>query len=248
MYKEFESADTDEFTVLKLDGTQKINFLIKKVKNFLQGDRNVKRINIYMIRHLATEYNKRGIYMGRLLDPPIIEEDKGSFVETINKLHLTLTNNSKVLFVSSPAMRCLQTVELLQNTLKINNRTIQKVEEFNETNYGLFAGKTAREIKENFPDIFKRWMEKPSKVEFPEGEKYIDVQNRAYSKLLDLIKNNQGIGTIFICTHVDIIKLILCRILSLSIKHRRLFRVDYGSFSCLQNISGIMEVKFINFK
>ncbi len=246
MCEEYESADLDEFNVIKLDATKNSDLLIKEIRYFLDKT-NMGHVNIYLVRHLATEYNKKGIYMGRLLDPPILEKEKSSFVETINRLNLTLANNSKVLFVSSPATRCLQTINILQDTLKINF-PIQEAEELNETNYGLFAGKTPSEIKEKFSEIFKLWMEKPSKVIFPEGESYIKVQNRAYSKLLDLIENNQGTEKIFICTHVDVIKLILCKILSLPIKHRRLFRVGHGSFSCLQNISGTVEIKFLNFK
>lgn len=247
MCEEYESADLDEFNAIKLDATKNSDSSIKKIRYFLNKTLDMGHVNIYLVRHLATEYNKKGIYMGRLIDPPILEKEKSSFVKTIDRLNFTLANNSKVLFVSSPAVRCLQTTNILQNTLKINF-PIQEAEEFNETNYGLFAGKTPSEIKKKFSEIFKLWMEKPSKVIFPEGESYIKVRDRAYSKLLDIIENNQGIENIFICTHVDVIKLIICKILSLSIEHRRLFRADHGSFSCLQNISGIVEIKFLNFK
>ncbi len=251
MCKEHEPADPDEFNIIKVDANRNKRDMIKEVDKCLKKDSGMKQLNIYLIRHLATEYNKKGVYMGRLLDPPILKEEKRSFVKTIDKLNLTSLNSSEVLFYSSPAKRCLETINLLQDAFKTSGAA-EKLEEFNETNYGLFSGKTAREIKNKFPDIFRLWMEKPAKVRFPEGEEYKDVQRRAYSKLFGLIKkaieDNHAIENIFICTHVDVIKLILCKILSLPLKRRRLFRIDFGSFSCLQSISKAIDIKYVNYK
>lgn len=202
-------------------------------------------MRIYLVRHIPTELNESGTYMGRSLNPPILLEARQDFKKTISKLHLRVDDKRTALIFSSPLLRCLQTAKLLRRGLSVKHK-IQIVEEFTETDYGDFEGKNANGIKKQYPNLFATWISKPSRVVFPNGESYQDVQSRSYSKLLGLLKSYPQ-NTLFICTHVDVIKMIISKILSIPIDKKASFRIDNGSFSCLETSHRGFRLRFTNF-
>jgi broad specificity phosphatase PhoE len=74
---------------------------------------------IYLVRHLPTEYNKKGIYMGRSCDLPILSETIEPFVASTTKI-IDPCNIVGSIFYSSPSLRCRQTVKILSGALGIS--------------------------------------------------------------------------------------------------------------------------------
>lgn len=197
---------------------------------------------IYLIRHLPTEYTRRGLYMGRSYDLPILQDTAESFIEHTARLLPESGVNPSVIY-SSPAQRCLQTAALLQDCLGHITRPHVLVE-LHETNYGAFEGKSAQEIKSAYPETFHYWMEQPGCVRFPDGETLEEVQERATTCLQHLITQLcSSVGALYLVTHVDVIKMLLCWLLGTSINDKRLFHVDPGSFTCLATTENIYNKK-----
>lgn len=184
---------------------------------------------IYLIRHLPTAFNKSGVYMGRSNDVPILSETIFPFEKRLKGYigHL----NGSVFVGSSPALRCIQTVTTLSQTLGISTK-LHVYERLNEMNYGDFEGKSSQEIKIHYPQEYRKWMEHPSLIHFPGGESFAEVQKRGVSCLKEIISTE--IENIFLVTHVDIIKMIVCSILDIPIDSKRMFKIDNGSISCLE--------------
>lgn len=205
---------------------------------------------IYLIRHLPTEYNQKGIYMGRSYDMPILLKGIELFTTTVAKMR-DIGKNS--IIYSSPALRCRQTAKILSDALKIRSKP-QISEKFNEMNYGQFEGKSPKKIKIHYPDIYWNWMRHPSLVRFPGGETFIEVQMRAVTYLQKIINREHKQATdnfIFIVTHVDIIKMIICWILNISIDNKRLFCINNGSFTLIETTNEKynkkkLKVRYIN--
>lgn len=156
-----------------------------------------------------------------------------------------MDEKQQALIFSSPLLRCLQTARFLRGELRLKHK-IEVTEEFTETNYGDFEGKDSEKIKKQYPELFAVWMSKPSQIVFPNGESYQNVQNRAYSKLSKL-QTSYPQNPLFICTHVDIIKMIISKILSIPIDKKAHFHINNGSFSWLEVSRRGLRVKCINF-
>jgi broad specificity phosphatase PhoE len=181
--------------------------------------------------------------MGRSCDLPIIEGSAGSFIERVAWILDESARNNAVV-CSSPARRCLQTAALLQDVIG-KSTDLHVLAELHEMNYGSFEGKSAEEIKRSNPEVFHDWMNCPGSVRFPEGETFDEVQKRASNCLKDLIVQHRSHidASLFLITHVDVIKMLLCWLLNISINDKRLFRVDPGSFSCLETTGNIYNKK-----
>ena len=67
-------------------------------------------------------------------------------------------------------------------------------------------------------------------MQFPNGESYLAVQKRVENGL-EKLKEQSTSKAIILCTHVDIIKVILCEVLGMSFNDRRNFDISNGSVS-----------------
>ena len=136
---------------------------------------------VYLVRHLPTEYNVSGVYMGRSHDPLIIQTEIKGFQEGVQRL-FPQGIRDRASLLSSPARRCQQTAKILKNALGLTTETLV-IEEFNETNYGEFEGMHPRQIKTRWPGLYYTWMNTPSQIKFPGGESFTEVQERSFGKL-----------------------------------------------------------------
>ncbi len=199
---------------------------------------------IYLIRHLATNFNKTGVFMGRSFDLPIDEEGVEDFLRNLRTSPLKLQEDTAL--YSSPALRCLQTIKLLKDEKGIDSKITQDGD-FSEVDYGDFEGKDAKQIRELFPRELDILMEKPSEVAFPSGESLSMVQDRAWRGLNKLIDEHEGEVSMVICTHVDIIKLLIFKVMQTSIDMKRYLHIHNGSISCLEvTPERVIKVKFLN--
>lgn len=201
-------------------------------------------MQLFLIRHLKTESNVNGVYMGRKLDPPIVQEYIPEFVNTIEALLLPqIKGNVKV--ASSPALRCRQTAQLILSAMK--ETTEYRIEKrLWETDYGEFSGFTSAQIRKRYPDLMHDWMYHPSKIRFPCGETFIEVQKRSWDAMADLIQETQK--TLVVVTHVDVIKMIISQVMGVPLDYKRHFSIDNGSVSLveIETDKSEMRVRYLN--
>jgi probable phosphoglycerate mutase len=181
--------------------------------------------------------------MGRSQDLPVLDNQIGKFQERVRRVFPEGIEESVQIF-SSPAGRCQQTAEVLRDVLDLDIE-ISVLEEFDETDYGKFEGLHPKKIKKQWPDIYRMWMNAPSQVTFPGGESFWEVQERSYSKIQELAHTLPE-ENLFVITHVDVIKMIISKILSIPINNKRYFCIDPGSFSRLESDEGELKVKYLN--
>ena len=204
-----------------------------------------KEKEIYLIRHLATKMNKDGVYIGRKFDPPILKGEISEFRHRLRRLAEN-TSFSKVSFYSSPTKRCQQTIKIVRDMLGFGEKPINLEEGFNETDLGGVAGCTGKQAREKFPQIIDMWMKAPQKVKFPGGETYKDVQERTWMNFQKIMKEDSESQTIFICSHVDMIKMLLFKILDAPISAKRAIVIPSGSISTIVLSTGELKVKSVN--
>lgn len=161
-------------------------------------------MNLYFVRHGETKHNENKSYYGRL-DVELTE--KGiSQAKRVGGL-LDNVNFSKI-YVSEKT-RAEQTAKII---LKNKQCNLIKDSRINETNFGLFEGKSYDQLKELYPEEWKLWCEDWKSFAPPEGESYTLLYDRVKSFMDDLLKLDEE--NILIVTHGGVIRSIYCYVLN----------------------------------
>jgi len=148
-------------------------------------------MKIYLLRHLQTTDNKKGINASRT-DSPLSKEG----VKESKKLINILSQNKYDIFIVSPLQRTRKTIDPFLKTLK--NPKVVVDELVIERDLGALTntrrgdGKVAEHRKQYGTDKIK-WTP-------PNGESLLDVHERARKFYLKIIKEYKG-QDILVCAH-----------------------------------------------
>lgn len=142
---------------------------------------------------------------------------------------------------SSPVTRCMETAEYIS---KSHNLPIQQLPEVGEVRYGEWEGKKIKKLaKKKIWGVVQFF---PSRMRFPEGEALREVQFRAI-QALEVLSQKHKDETIVVCSHADLIKLVLAHYLGV---HMDLFQRIVISPASVSVISlpdnGMMRVLRLN--
>lgn len=189
---------------------------------------------VILVRHLATEYNENGVYMGRVIDAGIKRDEDvlGAFRDRLKNIAEKLDDVSDSIILSSPLKRCRETAEIVGGTLRIRGKVKVRADLI-ETDMGAFSQKNALQLRAEFGSLVDEWMYRPEAFRFPGGESYKEVRKRVRKVIRDLKKHLRVGHTVWVCTHVDIIKMILSEVLSFSFNQRRYIKIPNGSICIL---------------
>src|SRR5579863_7741192 len=90
---------------------------------------------------------------------------------------------------TSPRQRCTQAAQILAA-----GRTcpVETMVALRELDFGKFEGRTYDEIAAMFPDLYQRWMEGPTEMQFPGGESFLDMRTRVISATRELRSRHTG--------------------------------------------------------
>lgn len=144
---------------------------------------------------------------------------------------------------SSPRRRALESAKIIARR---NGIFFDVCENLAEINFGDFEGKTYRELEKDFPETFKQWMEKPTEVEFPNGESFTQIQHRVLENTLEILKKCKG-ETIAIVSHGGVNRIILAHFLK--IENADIFRIgqEYACVNVIDFLGDFPLVKIVNY-
>lgn len=137
----------------------------------------------------------------------------------------------------SPLTRTVESIELL----KLDGIMEEKIREIN---FGIFTGKTFKEISEIYPLESKQWVEDSINYRIPEGESVLDVYNRVKGFFEQLIKKDKN--ALLVC-HDCVIRLAFCWIFD-NPDYFFKFKVDNGSLNVVSVEEGFKYIKKLNYK
>lgn len=159
---------------------------------------------VFLIRHAETELNAELRYQG-ISDGELTP--KG--VWQAQCLAKRLKTEPIAAIYSSALRRAHQTAEIIAEQHQIG---VVALSELNELNFGEWEGLTAKEIEDNYPGIFKKWMMGNPDTQIPGGELRALLQQRIEKAINQLLAQHSN-QTIAIVTHGGPIKVILSKIL-----------------------------------
>lgn len=152
-------------------------------------------IRLLFIRHGATAGNLEKRYVGST-DEPLCDVGIAQ-VKALRKYNF----QADYLYVS-PMLRTRQTAELL-----FPQKRYMLVNDFRETNFGLFEGKTAAELSSSME--YQMWIESMCYDPIPQGESATDLKARCCSAFEEIMKSIPDNSCVAFVVHGGVIMSIL---------------------------------------
>jgi alpha-ribazole phosphatase len=142
---------------------------------------------------------------------------------------------------TSPLSRAREGAAILAAAL----RPVEVVEDLREIDFGDFEGLSYDDIAVRYPDAYRRWMEMPTEVSFPNGESFTEMRFRVL-KAFESIHNERGGQTIAIVSHGGVNRILLAD--ALQLPNQGIFRLaqDYGSINLVAYGPGFPVVQLLN--
>ncbi len=114
-----------------------------------------------------------------------------------------------------------------------------------ELNFGDFEGMTYDEIAAQYPELYRRWMDAPTEVQFPNGECFTEMRVRVLQAFETILRLQEG-KTIAIVSHGGAIRILIAW--ALQIPDRYLFRIaqDHAARNLLIWIDGVPTLHSMN--
>ncbi len=172
-------------------------------------------IQLYLIRHGQTEYNKNHIFQGTT------DNGLNSFgfkqAEMIADFFKKINVDE---IYSSPLNRVLETAKPLS---KAKNVPVKILDEFYEVDCGLWEGEKWEVLVEEHKEDLKRWLLEGD-FKAPQGESLLDVYKRVEQRLFSLISSPEEDKTIVVFAHGGVNRAVICHLLGIPID--RAFRFE----------------------
>jgi alpha-ribazole phosphatase len=187
---------------------------------------------LLLLRHAEPADDARGRCYGTL-DVGLSERGRRRAQELAGRLE------APAAVYSSPRVRALETAELAFGVRPIADERLR------ELDFGEFEGRTYDEIERSQPELYRRWMETPTQVEFPRGESYALLRRRVLDSLAEILARHPA-ETVAIVAHGGVVRAILAE--ALAMPDEAIFRLDqpYCAVSVVDWLDGTPVVRSLN--
>ena len=126
---------------------------------------------------------------------------------------------------TSPLRRCAETARMLAEGREC---PLETLEALRELDFGCFEGRNFDELARDYPDVYRRWMESPTEVEFPGGESFATMRKRVLGAIQEL-RTRHARQHLALVTHGGVIRTLLVEVHGTD--PRRIFDIElpYGA-------------------
>lgn len=185
-------------------------------------------MDILLIRHGESIANTQGIYQGLTFDTELSDLGQKQAQALARQLAQTFPVIDAI--YSSQLKRTLQTAEIIAQGLLLKSPFVDN--RLQEINHGLWEGKTAEQIEQDFPGMLEEWNTNPEAVEMPEGETVAEVTTRSLACLEEI--SQQHPTRIAVVTHDLVIRAVLTNLLRRQIKDLWLYPLQNAAYSVIE--------------
>ena len=153
---------------------------------------------LYLTRHGETEWNRRHRFCGST-DIPINELGR----KQAAMLKERLKDERVQRVYASPLIRAVETAQIVFDTSGIT-----RIPELSEIHFGAFEGLSVDEMKEQYKEIYHRWVRDPFSTVIPQGETVEQVRGRVAGAMERIVAENPG-QSIAVVAHGGVISIYL---------------------------------------
>jgi len=143
---------------------------------------------------------------------------------------------------SSDLRRAIVTAETIASKHQLDVITCP---ELREINYGKAEQLTFEEITRLYPKVAELCIDWSPRLKFPDGESVVELKQRV-SEFLDKLKNHAPEHTILIVSHSGPLRLMVCSLLGINLRHWRQFRIDLASLSIVDIYTEVAIISLLN--
>ncbi len=193
--------------------------------------------SIYLVRHGQTAWNREEVFRGRT-DIPLNEtglreaELAGEYLRSVPIRAI----------YSSPLSRALQTAQKIAESHSLR---IEPLEGLIDMSFGVWEGRSLREVKEKDEIRFEQWRDEPHLVRLPGGETLEEVRSRAMAALTEVIQRHPE-QTLVLVSHRVVNKVLVCGILGLDNSHFWQITQDTTAINLIQYRKGNFVLSLLN--
>jgi probable phosphoglycerate mutase len=188
-------------------------------------------MNILLVRHGETTWNREGRYQGRT-DIPLSETGQAQ----VQRLGERLRNVPIAVALASPLSRAKTTAEAV---LAGRSMTLELDAGLLEISHGAWEGKLASEVERDHAEMFGVWRSAPGRdaPAGPGAETLGDVEARAWPVLERVCARLGPDDTALIAAHDAVNRVLLCRVLGLPLQQVWKFRQAPATLNVLSGRS-----------
>ncbi|HLL22897.1 MAG TPA: histidine phosphatase family protein [Kofleriaceae bacterium] len=184
-------------------------------------------MNILLVRHGETAWNREGRYQGRT-DVPLSPTGEAQ----VRALGLRLAHVPIARAVSSPLSRARHTAEAI---LQGRDTTLELDDGLLEISHGAWEGQLSSDVEAAHAEMIGAWRTRPDR-DVPAGpgaETLGQVELRAWPVLERLTRNLGEHDTLLLAAHDAVNRVLLCRVLGLPLTRIWAFRQSPATLNVL---------------
>jgi probable phosphomutase (TIGR03848 family) len=182
---------------------------------------------LVFLRHAHSVANDAGILSGQLPGISLSKRGKSQALLLVNRLGPSEFDSIRV----SPMQRCEETIApWLASKHSRGLKSYEIDEDLIEVDYGTWSGRKLSRLSRE--KLWKAIQEKPSTVEFPEGEKIKAMQKRAL-KSIDRALVDKKNGTHLFVSHGDVLKAVVASLLKIKLDDFQSLVIDPASITVI---------------
>ncbi len=193
---------------------------------------------IILVRHGEPEEKTRGMCYGKL-NVGLSDNGKRQVAETA----VWLRNNFEIAAVySSPRTRATESAKA--TAVKFDLPIICE-NSFAEMDFGDFEGMTYDAVKQEYPEIYRIWMTRPTEVEFPSGESFVSMRKRVLEGI-EVLRKRHLSQTIAVFSHGGVNRIALTNYLGIPNENLFRFEQNYGCANVIDFYENYAVTRIVN--
>ena len=182
---------------------------------------------LVFIRHAHSTANDAGILSGQLPGISLSKKGKKQAQELVERLGASSFDSIRV----SPMQRCEETIApWINSRYSRGMKSYQIDESLIEMNYGTWSGRKLSSLSRE--KMWKEIQERPSTVQFPEGERMKAMQKRALMSISDALEEKKN-GTHLFVSHGDVLKALVASLLKMKLDDFQSLVIDPASVTVI---------------
>ena len=182
---------------------------------------------LVFIRHAHSTANDAGILSGQLPGISLSTKGRKQAEELVERLGASTFDSIRV----SPMQRCEETISPWINSKYSKGMKSYRIDEsLIEMNYGSWSGRKLSSLSRE--KMWKEIQERPSSVQFPDGERMKSMQKRAISGVMAALAEKKN-GTHLFVSHGDVLKAIVASLLKMKLDDFQSLVIDPASVTII---------------
>jgi probable phosphoglycerate mutase len=188
-------------------------------------------MNLLLVRHGETPWNREGRYQGRT-DVPLSSDGEAQ----ARALGRRLAGLPIAIAITSPLVRTRRTAEAILGDRDV---LLETDDALIEISHGQWEGQLASDIERSHAEMFGTWRTRPDRdvPAGPDAETLGDVDARAWPVLVRTCARLADEETALIVAHDAVNRVLLCRVLGLPLTRVWTFRQSPASLNVLSGAS-----------